>query len=112
MKDVTLKFSSQYITIFKDYMPEPPYLTDKNSILNSLELIRDTFKCYEKFFYESYEAGTTIYLIEVKVGEFFHLCMDNERYTFFINEKYYREKEVYMSFGITILDKAIDNILS
>jgi len=112
MKDVTLKFSSQYITIFKDYIPKPPYLTDKDSILNSLELVRDTFKFYERFFYEAYTAETSNYLVEFKVGEFFHLCIDNERYIFFIDEKYRIKKEVDRSFGLLILDRAIEKILS
>jgi hypothetical protein len=51
-------------------------------------------------------------LVEFKVGDFFHLCINNERYTFFIKDEYRREKEVEMPFGLLILDRAIESILS
>lgn len=112
MKDVTLKFYSKHIVIEEDYTPLPPYFMDKDSIINSLELVRDTFKRYEIFFYEKYEVETSSCLVNFKVGEYFQLCIENESHTFFINEEPGVDREVDMSFGINILDKVIEKVLS
>lgn len=114
MKDVILKFYSEHVTIQKDekYKPYPPYFKDKDSILNSLELIRDTFKCYKRFFYETYMVDTTYYLVNFKVVKFFHVRIGNESHTFYINEEPGVEKEVDMPFGLPILERAIEKILS
>jgi hypothetical protein len=115
MKDVYVKFSESQITVEKDenYHPKGDNIyTDRKSIVNALELIRDSFKSKEILFYESHEAYILENVVDYHVGDFFFICVDQKRHTFFINEDRVISRNTVPDSARDVIDIAIEKILS
>ena len=114
MKSVHLKFEDEYVIVKRDanYEPDPPFFTDRESIVNALNLVRDTFIIYDGFLYQSYESQISSNSVIYKVGSFYSLSIGNNIHAFYNKEYPYELPEVDTSFGLTILDEAIEKILS
>ena len=115
MKDVYLKFYETGIQVVKtnSYNMEGTYFSDRESIENSLELIRNVIKDQKILYHSTFHSVSSTYLVDYRLSGTFHFCIGRNRHTLSTEkDNSVFIDEVDSSFGLEIMDDLIKGILS